>query len=192
MRQGKEADVRALRDVCGLGRGLMHRLAGALGLLVGERRLRDQHLGSPGSLDDRLGRCRVTGDGELSSGPWRTDHLFGRDRRAVRKRHCFSMLQPRRVRARSVRRGRPRLRRRSVPGLSPRSGPAERSDAVCDGESGEAKPVTLEDVAGLELDELAARRRACRRPASATTSDRRGREGRRHPLAARAREARTS
>ena len=81
-------------------------LGGALGLLVGERRLVDEHVGLVRGDPHRVARHRVPGDDDLAPGAARAHHLLGLTPRIVSPRctrpNSGPGVSPRRGRLRRV------------------------------------------------------------------------------------------
>jgi hypothetical protein len=62
VRERQQLDAGIARELGRVERGRVHRLEGALPLVLQECRLVDEQVGAAGGLEDRLGRRRVAGD----------------------------------------------------------------------------------------------------------------------------------
>ena len=154
MREREQPHVGVARDLGGLARGRMHRLGGAVGLLVGEGRLVDEHVGALGEGANRLGRRGVAGDDDAASGSRCTDDRVRGEDAAVGERDRLAALQ--RAALGPVRDAE-RLGRLDVEAAGPLvldERVADRRDAVLDREDEDAVAVALERLARAQLVDL--------------------------------------
>ena len=146
MRQREQAHLGVGGDLGRLARGAVQRRGGALGVLVQERRLVDEHVGAVGGDDDRVGRRRVTADDDAPAGARLAHDLLGRDvvdrlaalqAAEVGPRHHAEALRELGVEAAGARVLDERV--------------AERGPAVADGERDDLEVVAAHRLVGLEV-----------------------------------------
>src|SRR3954453_16334097 len=77
VRQREQAHLRVARQRRRLARGRVPGLSRALGLLVGERRLVDEHVGLVGGDGELARRPGIARDDDLATSPLRADDLLG-------------------------------------------------------------------------------------------------------------------
>ena len=130
------------------------RLGRALGLLLAEGRLVDEHVRLLGDLEHGPGRGSVTRQDDLPPGPSRAEHLFGRDLAASGQRDRLPTLEPSEEWALRNPERRGRL---DVEATRPRhlhEGVPIRDGAVRDLEDDHPVLAAVECVAGTKLHEL--------------------------------------
>ena len=156
MREREQLHAGIARELGRVERRRVHRLEGALPLVLQEGGLVDEQVRATCGFEDGLGRRRVAGDDHRAPGPRRPEHLVGRDGRPVRERDGLAALERAALR--------PERNAEPVGGLDvelPRAvvldeRVADRRDAVPHGERDEAVVAAVERLPGVELLELVA------------------------------------
>jgi hypothetical protein len=171
MRQGEQPHLGVGRHLRGLPRGAVQRQRGAVGLVVRERRLVDEHVGAMRRDDDGVGRRGVARDDDPAPGARLAHDLLGR--------HAGDRLPPLQAPEVGARRHAQPLRQLGVEATRPRvleQRVAERGAAMAHGERDDLQVVAAHRLVGLEVaDRQAVARAAVDRPQAL---EQRGRAGR--------------